>query len=179
MNVYNLNISSGKREYFTINVETKYQKGQEFCLYDIDCKLQNNLGRNLKKPQIGFQSTSSEFYPIDRMKTISMDEYGRDMNRYKIKSENEIDLDDFQSFAYGSSIQYQCGDGKSFEMNKNESNTILGQQDPNLSSADNIIVRNFNVSCQWDGNWSVREFTVPNCVCKLLKLKLVNLNYLK
>ena len=166
MNIYQLNISSGSKEWFEIRVETKYEKGKEFCLYDIACKLQNNLGRKVKEPRIGFQSVLSHFSPIDRMKTVTMDEYGRDINRYKIRSENEIDLSEQNSFTYGSIIQYQCGLGKSFEMRKNESDTIFGQNHPDLPISDKSTVRNFNVSCHWDGNWSITEFVVPKCVCK-------------
>ena len=166
MNIYKLNISSGSKERFEIRVETKYEKGKEFCLYDIACKLQNNLGRKVKEPRIGFQAVLSDFSPIDRIKTITMDEYGRDINRYKIRSENEIDLNEQNSFTYGSIIQYQCGLGKSFEMSKNESDTIFSQNDPNLPSSDKSVVRNFNVSCNWDGNWSIPEFVVPKCVCE-------------
>ena len=166
LNIYNLNISSGSKKAFDINVETKYEKGHEFCLYDVSCKLQNNFGGNLKTPIIGFQHVSSNQFPNDRIKTISMDEQGRDINRYKIKSENEIDLKETESFIYGSILQYQCGPGKSFAINKEEFAVVFGNLASQLYSPENHLYKNLNISCEWDGNWSIPRFVVPKCVCK-------------
>ena len=166
LNVFDLNVTSGSKKYFRIDVETKYEKGQEFCLYDVACKLQNNQRGNRIEPKIGFQNILSDQIPKERIKTISMDEYGRDINRYKIKSENEIDLKETHTFTYGSIVQYQCDLGKSFEMTKNESDKILHKQNPTELSSDTNVVRNFNVTCEWDGNWSIQDFKVSKCVCE-------------
>ena len=70
------------------------------------------------------------------------------------------------TFTYGSIVQYQCDLGKSFEMTKNESDKILHKQNPMELSSDTNVVRNFNVTCGWDGGWSVQDFKVPKCVCE-------------
>ena len=95
-----------------------------------------------------------------------MDEHGRDINRYKIKRENEVDLKETESFIYGSILQYQCGPGESFEMTKEEFGIFFGTVNSELSTPENHLFNNLNISCEWDGNWSIPNFIVPKCVCK-------------
>ena len=159
-------MNSGDIKVFEISIETEYIKGHEFCLYDIDCKFVNSIRGNKMVIKTGFQPVSSAQFPVSRIKVISMDEKGKDINRYKTKSDGEIDLRDFTSFMFGTIIQYQCGLGRMFELNDKERSILITNLATNSSAGSQRFYENISVICNWDGHWSIPNFFVPTCVCK-------------
>ena len=159
-------MNSGDVKVFEIRIETEHIKGHEFCLYDIDCKFVNSIRDNKMVIKTGFQPISSDQFPQNRIKVISMDEKGKDINRYKTKSEGEIDLPNFTSFMFGTILQYQCGLGRMFELNEKEQNILIANRATNYSAANHRFHENISISCNWDGHWSIPNFFVPTCVCK-------------
>jgi hypothetical protein len=168
-------MTSGDKKKIQISIETKYIKGHEFCLYDVDCKFVNNIHRSSAIGKTGFEPITSAQPPVNRVKVISMDENGRDVNRYKTKSEGEINLQDFTSFMFGSILQYQCGPGRMFELSRTEHNILIGNQATNSSYSSNRLYAKLNISCNWDGQWSLPTFLVPKCVCKFKTFHLVRI----
>ena len=164
----NLKINEGQSRYLKINIETDYIKGQEFCVYDVACTLKRFVNDSNTPRKTGFEPISSSQFPFNRMKIISVDEKGKDIDRYKIKPLNErpIDFGEKRSFIYGSILQYQCGPGKSFEMNEMEADIIFNRQPSGSNNSEYHQYKDFNVSCNWDGEWSLSNFTVPRCICK-------------
>ena len=165
---YHLNLSEGEKKELEINVETDHIKGEEFCVYDVACTLKRYFNGSITPSKTGFETITSSQFPFNRMKMISVDEKGQDINRYKIKALNErpIDFEEQSSFMYGSILQYQCGPGKSFKMNDMEADIIFNRTPSGSNSSEYHLYSEFNISCNWDGEWSLSNFTVPGCVCK-------------
>ena len=167
LTAYNLNMKSGDKQILYIEIETEHVRGHEFCLYDVSCTFQNKAG--VTKPiKTGFQPMKSKTFPLNRIKVISLDENGKDINRFKTKSTGGpiINLEEKVSFMFGSVLQYDCGPGKSFELNETEANIFLGIQSKSLTISENVVQEKINISCNWNGQWSIPSFFVPKCVCE-------------
>ena len=165
---YHLSINEGEKKELGINIETDHVKGQEYCVYDVACTLKRYIKGSITPSKTGFAPITSSQFPFNRIKMISVDEKGQDINRYKRKPLNErpIDFGEQSSFIYGSILQYQCGPGKSFEMNDMEADILFNRPPSGSNSSAYHMYNEFNVSCSWDGEWSLSNFTVPRCVCK-------------
>lgn len=167
LSAYNLNMTSGDRKHLEVNIETTYIQGQEFCLYDVACTFQSTDGNTITS-KTAFNPIRSSQFPFNRIKLVSVDESGRDIYRYKIKSESEraIDLDETNSFMFGSMLQYQCGRGRKFKLNQTEANILVDQHPTSVLMSDNFLYENINMTCNWDGQWSIPTLSLPGCVCK-------------
>jgi len=171
-------MNAGDEKKFKISIETEYFKGHPFCLYDVHCKFVNSNSGTTMVGKTGVEPITSAQFPVSRIKIISMDENGKDIHRYKTKSEGEIDLQDFTSFMFGSILQYQCGPGRMFELNEREHNILTSNQSANYSVFFNRFYEKLNISCNWNEKWSLPSFVVPKCVCKCKLFPLILILYL-
>ena len=164
LSAHNLSMTSGDTKQLDVNIETTYIQGQEFCIYDVACTFQNRQG-DIMPINTAFKPIRSSQFPFTRINVVSVDERGRDINRYRIKSESErpIDLEETNSFMFGSILQYQCGPGRKFKLDQTEANILVDQQKP---TKENFLYEKINVTCNWDGQWSIPTLIVPKCVCK-------------
>ena len=154
-------MASGDRKYLTVNIETIYIRGQEFCVYDVACTFLNL--NNVLTITPTYKPIRSLNFPLPRLKLVYLDEKGKDVDTYRIKFEQAIDIEKTNSFVYGSILQYRCGPGRQFEVNDTEANVNVGQ---GLQSSRRVLFDSINVTCNWDGKWSIPTIELPSCVCK-------------